>query len=328
MARIGCLDSLKWFAIMLVVVGHFLDYGTAYSDSYKSLDIFIYSFHMPLFIFLAGLFDKPREKFPWDSVVFYIVLGVVLQMVYFCLGSFLGRNPSFNLFSYSGLPWFMFAMAGWKALSYILAGRSTLFIIVLSVALGVIVRYDSNLNYDLFHIGRIIIFFPFYFAGFVMKAESVVSQLKKPVFIVSSCAAIIVFLAVCFALPDYMYQFRSIFTAHAPYDASPLKTPGYINQLIAYAIAAVMCISFISVFSRIKCHITETFGKRTLAVYAWHFPVIYFLEYFGVNSILLNGASSFGGYIWAVVGVATAIILSFRVFQIPLDSLRSALKRV
>lgn len=59
--RIAYIDELKGFAILMVVIGHVFyfsfrivvnDYNSPWSD-------FIYSFHMPLFAFLSGLFIKP-----------------------------------------------------------------------------------------------------------------------------------------------------------------------------------------------------------------------------------------------------------------------------
>ena len=56
--RIFLFDNVKFLLIVLVVTGHFL---LRYVDNYchyRSLFLFIYSFHMPLFIFISGLFHK------------------------------------------------------------------------------------------------------------------------------------------------------------------------------------------------------------------------------------------------------------------------------
>ena len=45
------LDNVKGFLIICVVAGHFLESGIDYhSNMCKSLFLFIYSFHMPLFV--------------------------------------------------------------------------------------------------------------------------------------------------------------------------------------------------------------------------------------------------------------------------------------
>jgi fucose 4-O-acetylase-like acetyltransferase len=67
--RLDYIDALKGFAILLVVMGHFLanchtDFKTALVGGGQSMLLwkFIYSFHMPLFMFCSGLvfkFDNP-----------------------------------------------------------------------------------------------------------------------------------------------------------------------------------------------------------------------------------------------------------------------------
>lgn len=64
--RIQYIDNIKGFAIFLVVMGHvianwFPDYSVVLSKQREPDDMilwkFIYSFHMPLFMFCSGLFQ-------------------------------------------------------------------------------------------------------------------------------------------------------------------------------------------------------------------------------------------------------------------------------
>ena len=59
--RIALWDNLKFILIILVVIGHLADEFTAKSDVYKSVFLFIYTFHMPLFIFISGLFHSEKN---------------------------------------------------------------------------------------------------------------------------------------------------------------------------------------------------------------------------------------------------------------------------
>ena len=60
--RVEYIDKLKGFAIILVVMGHVLEWGMGISDSPANL--FYSSFHMPLFMFLSGLFAmKPFKTY-------------------------------------------------------------------------------------------------------------------------------------------------------------------------------------------------------------------------------------------------------------------------
>ncbi|WP_449316499.1 acyltransferase family protein [Rubneribacter sp.] len=326
MARIESIDSLKWFAMLLVVVGHFIDMGVAYSDNYRAMFVFIYAFHMPLFIFLSGLFDHARDKFPLDSVVFFVAWGIVLQVLYLFVGMALGRNASFSLFATSGLPWFMFAMAAWKSLCWILSGRSAVAVFAIAVSLGLAIRYDT-INFDLFEIGRIVIFFPFYWAGFSLTPEKVLRVLRRRACVVVSACSVLAFLLACFVFTDSVYAYRTVFTAHSAYASVPIKNCGWPHQLLAYGVAAMLCASFISIFSMLRLKVLARWGQRTLAAYSWHYPVVYALQAAGIPASLLNGAVSGGGYIWVSLAVLTTVVLSFEMFQKPIDALRLMLKR-
>ena len=80
-------DGLKFLLIFLVVLGHltFKDYGVGV----KSM---IYSFHMPVFVFLSGYFtsfssDK-EKKIKWikETVVILIVAHIAQKVLLILMG--------------------------------------------------------------------------------------------------------------------------------------------------------------------------------------------------------------------------------------------------
>ena len=100
--RIHAIDIAKGMAILLVVFGHavqginsseHLGFTTAWSSIYITKAV-IYSFHMPAFFILSGLFvnhwlQKPTRVAFWDKVkrlvypyfVWSIILGTIMQVV-------------------------------------------------------------------------------------------------------------------------------------------------------------------------------------------------------------------------------------------------------
>lgn len=51
MTRVQYIDRLKGLAIILVVMGHIF----GFNQPEDGINTFIYTFHMPLFMFLSGL---------------------------------------------------------------------------------------------------------------------------------------------------------------------------------------------------------------------------------------------------------------------------------
>ena len=60
MARNTQIDSLKFFLIFLVLVGHCLDINLN-SRINGSLFRFIYSFHMPVFVIISGMMFRNKN---------------------------------------------------------------------------------------------------------------------------------------------------------------------------------------------------------------------------------------------------------------------------
>ena len=56
--RIYKWDNLKCFLIVMVVIGHFVNQYAPISNTMKSLSLFIYSFHMPLFFFFVRIITE------------------------------------------------------------------------------------------------------------------------------------------------------------------------------------------------------------------------------------------------------------------------------
>ena len=161
--RISLWDNIKFLLIVLVVIGHFADALINDSNAFKSLYVFIYAFHMPLFIFISGLFFKPKDV--TSKCLMYISIGFALKITNFLVKYFLGLNPSFSILSDGGIPWFMFAIAIFTLLAYILRKHNKTYILFFSILLACFAGYDKEIG-DFLYLSRIIIFFPFLFIPF------------------------------------------------------------------------------------------------------------------------------------------------------------------
>ena len=59
--RIAFWDNNKCLMICLVVFGHFAEFQAGSSDICKSMFLFIYTFHMPMLLFVSGVFFKTEK---------------------------------------------------------------------------------------------------------------------------------------------------------------------------------------------------------------------------------------------------------------------------
>ena len=119
--RIELYDNIKGVLIVLVVIGHFMH--PVHNDNptiSAGFDI-IYLFHMPLFVFMSGLFAKGAYrdgKLAINRIISYLVLGFAYQAALVLIN---GSALFPKLFLFSSAPWYLIAMAWWYAMTPLLA---------------------------------------------------------------------------------------------------------------------------------------------------------------------------------------------------------------
>lgn len=76
--RIWYWDTVKFLMILFVVVGHVVGYIASYGrEDVMAINLFLYTVHMPMFIFIFGLFYK--EKDCLRKILFYLSSAFLLK---------------------------------------------------------------------------------------------------------------------------------------------------------------------------------------------------------------------------------------------------------
>ncbi len=131
------------------------------SDLLRVLQTAIYSFHMPAFVFLAGVTAK-SDRLADRICVLLVLLGTALPLYHWWM-SLLGLDPDFDFLVPYWITWFLLAMVWWM-LSVPLIERLPRTMIAVSVAAalfgGLIPVYDYELA-----VARTLSFWPFFVIG-------------------------------------------------------------------------------------------------------------------------------------------------------------------
>ena len=99
MNRNSTIDALKAFAIFLVVLGHFLQ-TTILNFDENYLFKLIYSFHMPLFVFLSGYLSYRKDGLKKDYLKRRFLSLIVPYLTWMILSSIIsGVTSGFNFIS-------------------------------------------------------------------------------------------------------------------------------------------------------------------------------------------------------------------------------------
>lgn len=305
-------DILKFVMIFLVVLGHAADYYTDDSAKMKSLFFFIYTFHMPVFIFVSGLFSKrtvnERKK---DRIFGYLVLYLVFKVFVFCYKSVLTGIPKFSLLTESAVPWFMLALFGFTVITVIVKDFSPRFVLPLSILLACIVGYDSEIR-DFLALSRVIVYFPFFYAGYIIDAKKLEKFCKNKLLKVFSAVLLAAYALFVYVFNDKIYGARPLLTGRNPFSAlGEFSDYGFVLRLAYYAAAAIICLAVIAITpDRTPFGIIPKLGQRTLSVYFFHSFAFYLIyTYFDgkafFDSIFPSGAG------WVILPLSAAITLLF-----------------
>ena len=317
--RIALWDNLKFILITLVVAGHFADQLTDYSSIYSSIYLFIYAFHMPLFIFISGYFHSDRNT--TKKVLFYTSLGFLYKIVSFLIDRLNGDSQYiFNLLADSGLAWFMFVLAIYTFVLFLLKDQNKKFILIGSIILACFAGYDKSIG-DFLYLSRAIIFFPFYILGTMMKSFDILEFKRKyPLLKVFALLIFVTRVILCITKVDTLYGLRYMFSGRQPFPDGIISF-GPIVRLACYIISAVLGISLILLTTSKKIKWISDFGKNTINVYFWHLNLFYiFKSFIDFNSIY--SSFSFGFIVYTIATITVTVILSTKIFNFPVNILK------
>lgn len=311
--RIYLWDNLKFLLIIFVVMGHFL-VPVSNSDLFKSLSLFIYTFHMPMFIFISGLFHKnnniTNKVFTFISIGFLIKIAMFFTETYICGNS----KAVFNLLAEDHIPWFMFSLAFFILITYLLKNIEPKKIIIISILMSLFVHYDKNIG-DFLILARITYFFPFYYIGTIINKEKLSEYTNKKICRFLGIIIILTWLFLCIFNLNDLYFFRFLAKGNEAF-SDAIYNYGFILQFISYIISILMGFALICITPNRQITLITKFGQRTIQVYFWHYLIILFL----INNLDLIDIlciNPIGKIIYLLLSIILTFILSTKIFSFP-----------
>ncbi len=311
--RLYIFDNIKFILMALVVVGHYADVGASVSEGYRSLYVFIYSFHMPLFLFLSGLFHKNTKIL--QKTVTFVSLGFLSKLLIYLTRLILFKNAAFNFFADGGLPWFMFVLAMFIGVSYLLRNVDKKIVLGVSVLVALIAGYISSVG-DFLYLSRFFVFYPFYLLGMMTPKIVLINLNKMKAAKIISAAVLIIWFVICFTQIDTIYPLRYLFTGRNSFMlVENFKVWGFFWRIVCYLITVIVSLAVICIAPRKKLEIISDFGKNTLQVYFWQTTVLLILRKIGLAAWLIE--YPFGRFVWLVIGLGVTFLLSTKYFSFP-----------
>ncbi|MGO4104780.1 acyltransferase family protein [Leifsonia sp. YAF41] len=167
--RVPLWDNARWIAITLMVIGHAILKLISDSDLSYAVYLFIYAFHVPVFVGVSGYFAKSGppgtrqlHRLLTDIVFPYLIFETIWTVLRWMLGGKFWLDYS----TASWTLWFLIALTIWRiTLPYLVLLRYPLLIsVIISVGAGYIPAIDST-----FALSRTLGLLPFFVFGWQLR---------------------------------------------------------------------------------------------------------------------------------------------------------------
>ena len=297
----SCLiDNIKVLLIFLVVFNHIIAFNLVKIDTVvRYVWYAITIFHMPAFVFISGyLSKKPQNVLKnFKNLLIPYVLGYTLTWY---SQIWLGRSVDYEILRPTGsVMWYILALFIYR-LTIEALGKIR-FIVPLSILFalwaGTRPEFTTFLSSS-----RIVVFFPFFVAGYLWKSEYITAIRKfKGKWILVAISGVLLW-----AIPNYMIPNEmgiAIFRGNHGYQLCGLTDPqGVILRLLMYLVSFVVVYTMLALVPDIKLPLTYV-GRHTMGIYFFHYPIMIVLNGLFLLSIpqMLN--------VWVLFGVSWVLVL-------------------
>lgn len=301
-------DNVKFILILLVIFGHVLA-SNFYHPIERGIYNFIFSFHMPLFVFISGYFTEFNNKKKSIKGIFRIFeTFICFQIIHMLLGYAFGKEITLKSIIVPGYTlWYLLSFLCWRIALFITkpspySTKTIIISILLFFTMGFVPISTS------FSFQRIFFFFPFFVMGFYSKHHDYLNKLPnistRNALLVLSFIILVNVLAATFSIPSFIYDKR-LFYGDTPYYNFKYSVFFLISMRFAYLVMAI--IMSILILKVIPHHNTKytIYGKDTLFFYLYHSILIVLLR-FAIRSFSLP--TSFGYLILYAIVIITLLI--------------------
>ena len=287
-------DNVKYFLILLVVLGHFF-YSREDLRPVTFATLAIYTFHMPAFAFVSGYFSKSERSRSFPQLVRLAVAYVVFNGIFLLWAAYRGSDVFVTIPYYSF--WYLICIIAWR----FTVGRFAEFKVALplSIVFALLIGFASDAD-NAFAFGRMVAFYPFFLAGYLMPRNwgerlskiSPITRVLGGLILIAATAA-----AIWFSYRWLHFDYDDVLMG--PYERMlDLRTRAVILGIACLAILTVLVAT-----PSAKIPLITTIGKNSLAVYLLHRYIVLVYE-------RAYAPSANATMLFATSAVATLVVLA------------------
>ncbi len=292
--RIALFDNLKGIAILLVVLGHFVEQATHGDASHilQTVLTYIYLFHMPLFLFVSGLFAGlawyKKRNAPVDKFLLYLVLYILFMLALSVVESILsGTVEIMNFFVVGSAPWFMLVLALFMIMVPIIGSMKPVVFLPISIfvaaASGIYLDNATTLS-----LSRAFVYLPYFALGFYLQPSNIIRFVDFFRNKIGVCLVKVLCAVLLCALFLLLYSFPNEALIYFKKISSGLNLLTVVSdswnvplwlvcllRVVEYGVVVIIMATIILLLPK-DLSIFTKLGERSFQIYIAHMFVIYY----------------------------------------------------
>lgn len=263
------IDLIKGLFIFLVVLGHLIRGETSSSvNPYGMIHFFIYTIHMPAFIFISGILSKKISNIKAllrQLIIPYVMINIPILLIKIVTQRF----EPLDLITPWEITWYLLTLFGCRILIKISESKQWIIIaltLIISVASSLI---PKNL-WLICSLGRTMLLYPLFYVGKNIKLETMKSIPKWIGYcLIAFCVFIQLF------IPAITKNVTITWATH-DYPNSVIE----VFEKYIFFIAAVSMVIGLYVVLSTGIYMFERWGRNSMVIYLFHIFVCYLIQHF------------------------------------------------
>lgn len=259
-------DNIRGILIFLVVLGHALEYFRLTNIAAEFVYVFIYLFHMPVFIFISGYFSKNLEKGRKTAVQTFLIPYLLLNLILSAIMLALGKIDQIAILNPGWTLWYLYCMFIWRLLLPDLV--RVRWILWLSLFVGIFSGFLTEFG-TYMAMARTLGFLPYFLAGYFFTPQLVDKVRQFPYRRIVSGFILLLGLVTAWVWVDERLPAEILWGDRA---YGLFEIPLWQNLLAdiyLYGVSFAFVFVFLAVTSKRRRFFSQV-GQHTLAIYLLH----------------------------------------------------------
>ncbi|MWV45441.1 fucose 4-O-acetylase [Paenibacillus sp. HJL G12] len=306
--------NLRFILILTVFIGNAIEPLIRQMDSIHALYLWIFTFHMPLFVFVTGYFAKGAlggaagRKTLLQIGLQYIIFQSLYSIL--DLTVFQVQHIHHSFFAPYLLLWFLASHVGWRLVTLGMHKFPPAAQIVLSLVLGILVGY-LRLDGAWLSFSRTFVYLPFFVIGYHFSFENFVILFTKQKKLIAAAASVILFAIIALwglGIPEgWLFGSMTYMQLGHP------EWYAGIYRIALYGLQFISGAAFLAWVPFRESHMTDL-GRRTLYVFLLHGFIIRLAAISGIYSHIQHPAAVLlliGGAVLLTIALAQPAVRKF-----------------